>query len=304
MNPFEILGISENADENEIKKAFKTLAKKYHPDTNDGKTEEKFKEINEAYRILKENNWKRPVENNFNLFSNFSGINFDGFFNPFRGKQENISVVSESITLEEAYLGVNKIIKLNERSKCLTCDGRAVILSGDSCSVCNGSGRTSTKNGSLYFSVPCQPCKGFGKKIQNRCEECNGSGFIIKEKSFNLNIPKGTYEGDAFKLSKDLVVKIMFAPHKSLGVNGLDTISEEEIDMFDALMGGSKDVYTLRGTAKVVIPKCCQPNSVLRLKEHGLVKNKNVGDHYIKIKVNIPKLTEEQEKLLIQMKIK
>jgi molecular chaperone DnaJ len=304
MNPFEVLEISENSTETDIKKAFKTLAKKYHPDTNDGKTEDKFKEINEAYRILKENNWQKPIQQNeFNLFSQFSGFDFGNIFGGFKtNATQNVSVIVESISLEEAYNGVNKIIRVNEKTKCLICDGRSVILNNKSCQKCNGSGRMSSQNGALFFAVTCKFCKGFGKEILQNCSDCNGVGFKIKEKSFNLNIPKGTYEGEVFKLSKDLVVKIVFAQHKSLGVNGLDTISEEEVDMFDAVIGCSKEVYTLRGVTKVVIPKCCQPNSVLRLKEHGLVKNKTIGDHYIKVKVNIPKLTEEQEKLLLQIK--
>ena len=236
---YEVLGVSKDASEADIKKAFRTLAKKYHPDINKEKgAEEKFKEINEAYEVLSDPQKKQAYDqfgfagangqgfSGFEGFSNMGGFddlgdifsNFmggAGFGNfgfgsrsrarsgPLKGESRYLNM---SIEFLDAIHGSKKTIKLTVDKKCSSCNGTGAKSSSDivNCSKCNGSGRVSiqtrTPFGTMQRVGTCPDCNGTGKTIKNRCLSCNGSGYKSIDETIDINIPKGIQTGQQIRV--------------------------------------------------------------------------------------------------------
>lgn len=233
---FEILGVSKDASEEEIKKAYKKLAKKYHPDVSQEKdAEKKFKEIQEAYSVLgdesKRENYKK-FGHNFDGFQQYSGngysqhggfdfedifreagFNADDLFSQFFGggrrtKQKRRmrgEDITTTITIDfmEAVKGTEKTIKIKRKEQCKKCEG----IGGKNlktCDQCNGHGvvtRTQrTPFGLFQSTVTCNKCQGSGETISEICENCNGRGYEIKEREIKLQVPKGIDNGEYLKI--------------------------------------------------------------------------------------------------------
>jgi len=307
-DPFKILGLNPGASEEEIKKAYKKLALEHHPDRHpeDKNAEEKFKEISGAYEALKNNNWQQHQNSfDFNGFPGF-GFSFDDIFNqafgqnPFRNANR-VKKGRMSITLEEAYNGCTKKINVGETENCNSCKGLGYNLSDKNCSTCGGTGQRRVSQGAISMISSCNSCKGLGKQIGNRCKECNGKGKKESNEEITINIPPGILNGAKLKPSNNLQIQILYAPHKEYKTiqNSLNIISQKEIDLFTALLGGSISVNTLGGVKKVKIPASCQPETILRIKEAGMRLSERYGDHLLQVKVKLPtSLTEEQKGLL------
>ena len=235
---YEVLGVSKGASADEIKKAYRKLAKKYHPDVNKAKdAEEKFKEINEAYEVLSDDQ-KKQIYDNYGFdglegnmgqggFSNFSG-GFDDLgdiFSQFMGgmggfggfsrgssrqsgpiKGEN-KYVQMSIEFLEAVKGVTKTIKVSVDRKCPKCNGSGAKSASDikTCPRCNGSGKvTSAKRtpfGMMQSVVDCPDCHGTGKTITNKCPECGGAGYETKVETVEIKIPAGISTGQQVRVA-------------------------------------------------------------------------------------------------------
>lgn len=235
---YEVLGVSKGASADEIKKAYRKLAKKYHPDVNKAKdAEEKFKEINEAYEVLSDDQ-KKQIYDNYGFdglegnmgqggFSNFSG-GFDDLgdiFSQFMGgmggfggfsrgssrqsgpiKGEN-KYVQMSIEFLEAVKGATKTIKVSVDRKCPKCNGTGAKSASDikTCPRCNGSGKvTSVKRtpfGMMQSVVDCPDCHGSGKIITNKCPECGGAGYETKVETVEIKIPAGISTGQQVRVA-------------------------------------------------------------------------------------------------------
>ena len=234
---YEVLGISKGADEAAIKKAYRSLAKKYHPDMNPGdqEAEMKFKEVNEAYAILSDSQ-KRAQYDQFghaafeqggmgggfdggfggfdfgdlgDIFGNIFGGGFGGGNSgarrngPRRGDDIGATV---TITFEEAAFGVKKDVSYNRIQKCPDCVGSGATkgTSPETCSVCGGSGqrRVVQRMGGMQFqsTVTCDACRGTGKIIKNPCDNCRGTGFIKVVKKLGVSIPAGIDDGERIAL--------------------------------------------------------------------------------------------------------
>ena len=228
---YEVLGVSKQASDEEIKKAYKTLAKKYHPDVStEANAEEKFKEINEAYEVLKDPQ-KRAQYDQFGFqdpsrgfsrgggFSGFGGGDsiFDDIFNMFTGgrsssssqRQTRGSDIQERITItfEESCFGCEKDIKLTRYETCPHCSGLGAESKSDieTCSKCRGTGRVTVIQNSIFGRIQtetaCPQCNGRGKTIKKKCSQCNGDGRVRSTKTITIKIPSGIASGQGLRLN-------------------------------------------------------------------------------------------------------
>ncbi len=229
---YKILGVEKSASPDEIKKAFRQLARKYHPDVNPGnkEAEEKFKEMNEAFQVLGNDEKKKQYDQhgnsafnqddlrnyrnqNFNFDDLFGGGGFGDLFNMFSGRDEDSEDYEEGedlrfdmeISLEEAFSGIKKEIELDIQQVCKNCDGKgAESKNMKECSTCQGSGKVKTikrQGYTQYVSVsPCRECKGRGKIISKVCDICHGQGKVKERQKIDINIPKGISHGQYLKI--------------------------------------------------------------------------------------------------------
>lgn len=307
---YEVLGISKSASEAEIKRAYRKLAKQYHPDVNkDPGAEEKFKEIQEAYEILGDST-KRTQYDQFGHaafdqnggaggFGGFGGMDdiFSQFFGGGFGQSQrnanaprrgNDRFMSMRIDFMEAVFGTEKTVKLNVEEECHACHGSGAHSSKDihTCSRCHGSGRVNTQQrtpfGIFESQSTCPDCSGTGKTISKFCTECHGKGFTSKQVDVDIQIPAGIVTGQQLRVSGkgergvnsggygDLYVEIVVTPHKFFTREGNDIHILIPISVVDATLGTTIDVPTVSGDVSLNIPAGTQPNTKFRLRQKGV----------------------------------
>jgi molecular chaperone DnaJ len=333
---YEILGVSRDASQDDIKKKFRSLAVKFHPDklvnaTDEEKkeAEEKFKEISEAYDILSNPDKRKQYDNGG--IPNFDNI-WDEFGNPFENffgrrtqrvnKGSDIQINVE-ITLKEAYTGIEKKVEVIRTEKCSTCNGTGSKDGKDSkCLHCNGTGMiTETfQMGPGSFSMsqrPCNHCKGTGKVITNPCNSCKGSGVVQKKTIDTISIPRGLSNGMAFAIQG-----AGNAPHNGNGINGdlivrvyvkedvyftrpdeINLIHYDEVPFNECLLGFTKEYQTIDGsTVTVNAPELTPHGKAFIFKGKGMPHPQNpnmIGDYAVVINYKLPKsLTKEQKEKL------
>lgn len=345
---YEILGIKKGVAADDIKKAYRKLAVKYHPDKNPGnkEAEAKFKEITEAYDILKDDQKRAAYDRyghaafeggmggagnagfGFNA-GGFSDI-FEDLFSEFvgggggrrGGGQQQSNRGSDlrynmEITLEEAFQGKQKTIKVPTFASCEKCSGTGGKdgAKPETCATCNGSGKVRMQQGFFTIERTCTTCQGTGSAVKDACKNCGGQGRIRKEKVLSVNIPQGVDEGTRIRLAGegemglrggpagDLYIFVSIADHSFFHRDGENINCIVPIKMTTAVLGGSIEVPSIDGTrAKVTIPAGTQNGSQFRLRGKGMssMHNKNTrGDMYIQVNVEIPvKLTKKQREIL------
>ena len=324
---YETLGVNKNASQEEIKKAFKQLARKHHPDVNKDKgSEEKFKEANEAFQVLS-NPEKRQQYDQFGT-ADFNGQGFGqgfdfndifrnfGFEDLFRGfgfrekQEENFDVRHNvEISLEEAFSGFRKTIEIQQFSICSTCNGncaRPEFLK--ECKDCEGTGEyrkvQRTVFGQIVSVATCSKCSGTGKIITKNCDKCEGKGKVKKLKKLEIEIPRGVDNDQYFRVPTDsgnVYVIISVKKHEIFDRNEEDLFCKTTIDLATAILGGDVEVPTISGKVKLKIPSGTQSHTVFRLKNQGMcgLQTNKRGDQLTKIVVNIPdKLSKKQEELI------
>jgi molecular chaperone DnaJ len=331
-NYYKILGVEKNATQEEIKKAYRDLAKKHHPDINgDEKLEEEFKEINEAYQTLKNKekrktydlNLENPRSANGFRYSpfdfdmdNFTHINF--FSNQNKPKIISVDI---KLSIKEAIFGVDKkTISYNCDIVCDQCNGNG--CDGDesentqTCPYCVGTGFRAINP---YIRQLCNQCSGSGKTILNKCKKCNGSGIVRKERKIEIGIPPGVLNNNVIgvkgagnynkqKKSNDeirVVINIEEDKYMHSYQNNIRLLLPIKIN--EAVYGCEKIIPSPHGTLKVKINKKTSHGNVYRIKGKGMrnsVNSESFGDLEIFILIDIPELIDENIKEMIEENLK
>lgn len=338
---YEILGVQKGATEQEIKKAYKRLAMKHHPDRNQGnkESEAKFKEIKEAYEILTDADKRAAYDQyghaafeqggmgggGFNGGADFNDIFGDIFGDMFGGgrRQSRASRGADlqynlSLTLEEAVRGVEKEIRIPTLTECDTCHGSGAKegTSPVTCSTCSGSGYVQMRQGFFAVQQPCPTCHGRGKTIKDPCPKCHGQGRIEKTKTLSVKIPAGVDTGDRVRLSGegeagefgapagDLYVQVQVKPHAIFQREGNNLYCEVPINFAMAALGGEIEVPTLDGRVNLKVPAETQTDKLFRMRGKGVksVHGGAQGDLLCRVIVETPvKLNEKQKQLLREL---
>ncbi|GAB6182568.1 molecular chaperone DnaJ [Thermodesulfovibrio hydrogeniphilus] len=335
---YSILGVSRDASQEEIKKAFRRLAKKYHPDLNPGdkEAEEKFKEINEAYACLSD-----PVKRaNFDRYGTPEGPNggfgyqtynttftdifediFEDFFGAFGFKKDRPTRGADlrydiKITLEDAAFGVEKEIKYKRWEECKYCNGRG-LKPGTSpiiCPTCGGTGYIRYTQGFFSVSKSCNKCGGKGKIIKDPCPECEGLGKVKVEHSLIVKIPPGVDTGTKLKVTGegelgefggprgDLYIYIEVKEHELFKREGTNIHYKMPISFVKAVFGGEIEVPTLNGKEKITIPAGTPSGATFKLKGKGLprVGATHRGDQIVTVYIDVPKKLNERQRELLE----
>ena len=306
---YEVLGLSKGASEDEIKKAYRSLAKKYHPDINkEPGAEEKFKEINEAYDTLSDPDKKArydqygfddPTQGFGGGAGGFSG-GFGGFediFSQFfgggrtrssNGPRQGADIEKQmSITFEEAVSGGKKKIRLSVDEECIQCGGSGAASKNDikSCPKCGGRGRVVMRQQTIFgytnVETACPDCRGKGKIITKKCPDCNGAGRVRRTKDVEVTIPAGMQTGMTLRMegyggaginggpNGDLYISFICGEHKQFKRDGQDIILTIPLSYYQAVLGDTIEVPTIDGNVSLKIPAGTQPGTKLRLKGRG-----------------------------------
>lgn len=333
---YEVLGVSRNASDDELKRAYRRCAMKYHPDRNPGDkaAEAAFKECKEAYDVLSDGSKRRLYDQHGHAafehgmgggnagpgFADMGDIFGDIFGNIFGGgraqgprRGADVGYVIE-LDLEEAVAGIDKQIHIPTLVICEPCkgsgseDGRI-----DTCSACHGRGQVRMQRGPFMMQTPCPHCGGAGKTIVTPCKHCNGNGRVEQDKTLQVRIPAGVDNGDRIRLAGegeagpagappgDLYVEIRVRPHAIFERDGDDLHCEVPIRISQAALGDVVRVPTLGGEVELRIPAETQSGRVFRLRDKGVksVRSRHPGDLYCKVVVETPvNLTAEQRELL------
>lgn len=338
---YEVLGVSKNADEKEIKKAYRREAMKHHPDRNpdDPQAEGKFKEASEAYEVLADER-KRSAYDQYGHAGvdqtmggggseNFSDIFGDVFGDIFgggggrggRGGPQRGSDLRYTldISLESAVKGTTVEIRVPSLSSCDTCDGSGAKegTSATTCGTCGGAGQVRMQQGFFQVQQACPACRGRGKTITDPCPSCRGQGRVEKTKTLSVKVPPGVDTGDRIRLSGegeagpeggpagDLFVQMSVKQHPIFERDGKNLYCEVPITFIDAALGGDLDVPTLDGRVKLKIPAETQTGKLFRLRSKGVkpVRGGGVGDLLCRVVVETPvKLNKEQKTLLEELR--
>lgn len=307
---YEVLGVNRDASEEEIKKSFKKLAMKFHPDRNpdNPKAEESFKEAKEAYEILSDDQKRAAydqyghagVDQSMGGGAGFGGFNSGNFSDAFgdifgdifgggRNQRSNVYRGADlrynlEISLEDAAKGTETKIRIPVQTTCETCHGSGARpgTSPVTCTTCNGHGQVRMQQGFFSVQQTCPKCHGTGKMVKDPCPTCHGGGRVKQNKTLNVKIPAGVDEGDRIRLSGegeagvnggptgDLYVVVHLREHPIFQRDGANLHCEMPISFSTAALGGEIEVPTLDGAAKMKIPAETQTGSVFRLRGKGI----------------------------------
>jgi molecular chaperone DnaJ len=336
---YELLGVQRGATADELKRAYRKLAMQYHPDRNpgDASAEVKFKEISEAYEVLKDDQ-KRAAYDRFGHaafengggraaggqgdFGGFADI-FDEMFGDFMGGRRGQSQsrgndlrYNLEISLDEAYSGASRQIRVPTTAPCETCKGSGSDAGSKpiNCTTCGGHGKVRAQQGFFTIERTCPSCHGAGRIIENPCRACGGQGRVRREKTLSVNIPAGVEDGTRIRLAGegeagirgsapgDLYIFLTVAPHRIFERDGANLKCHVPISMVTAALGGQIEVPAIDGTrAKVTIPPGTQTGHQFRLRAKGMsvLRSLQRGDMYIEAMVETPvNLTRRQQELL------
>ena len=337
---YEVLGVAQNADEKEIKKAYRRIAMKFHPDRNsdDPKADDKFKEATEAYEVLT-NAEKRAAYDRFGHAGvdgsagagGFSGGGFSDIFGdvfgdifggggggrsragPQRGSDLRYTL---DISLEDAVFGKTVEIKVPTLQSCNVCDGSGAKpgTSVKTCSTCGGAGQVRMQQGFFQVQQTCPSCRGQGKVVSDPCTSCRGQGRVERSKILSVKVPPGVDTGDRIRLSGegeagpsggpnvDLFVEMSVRKHAIFERDGKDLHCDAPITFSDAALGGELEVPTLEGRVKLKIPEGTQTGKLFRLRGKGVkpVRGGSVGDLLCRVVVETPVQLTKQQRELLQ----
>lgn len=330
---YGILGVKNNATQAEIKKAYKKLAVKHHPDK--GGDEELFKNISNAYSVLsdesKRSQYDSKTRGGFegfgksyseDIFEHFRQQHgFGGFDSSFgQGiKKGNSLRVDINLTLEEINLGIHKKVEFKREIDCKNCNGNGSKNGNSfkSCGTCGGSGRVRMQHGGFIVENYCHVCNSHGKVILEECDYCAGSGLERVITTLEIDIPKGVYDGwntiiagkgnyppgDGRKEPGELYIFVNQIKHEHFFREGDNLIHNLKLNIVQALLGSKVEIPTIEGSKITFdIGECSQNGKTFRLKNKGLPsfnKNDFIGDMMVVVEIVLPNSINEKEKELL-----
>ncbi len=335
---YELLSVDRGADADEIRKAFRRLAMKYHPDRNQDNEEEarnKFTEMKEAYEVLSDPE-KRQAYDRFgkeglrgftgaggggggggpaggasinDIFGDIFGGGFSGGFGERSSQREaeEVLLYRMELTLEEAGAGIDKTLSVPKTVNCGNCKGSGARAgtSAQRCPQCEGSGNVRAQRGFFSVQTTCGKCRGRGKYIASPCGACRGEGKVREQTKVEVAIPAGIDDGQRIQINSQLIVEIQLKPHLVFTRKEDDLHTEVCVSMVQAILGDSVEVPTLDGRVGLKIPPGTQPNKIMRVRGKGVVNVHNQRDRgnlYCHIVVEIPvKLSKEEISLVHQL---
>ncbi|MGJ0492162.1 molecular chaperone DnaJ [Methylobacter sp.] len=338
---YKLLGVERNASDAEIKKSYRRLAMKYHPDRNkddQAEAETKFKQIKEAYEVLSDPK-KRSAYDQFGHAGvdqsmggrggfgaeSFSDIFGDVFGDIFGGGRARGSVqrgadlrYNLELTLEEAVAGTEAKIRVPVLVVCGECNGSGAKKGSNPviCSTCHGHGQVRMQQGFFSVQQTCPTCRGTGKQIKDPCGKCYGQGRVQETKTLSVKVPAGVDTGDRIRLAGegeagerggpagDLYVQIQVKDHEIFTRDGANLYCEVPISFATACLGGEIEVPTLDGKVMLKIPAETQTGKLFRLRGKGVkpVRGGAVGDLLCRVQIETPvHLTKEQKELIQQL---
>ncbi|MBM3510207.1 MAG: molecular chaperone DnaJ [Alphaproteobacteria bacterium] len=339
---YEVLGVERKASLDDIKRSFRKLAMKYHPDKNPGDTaaEHQFKEINEAYDVLKDEEKRAAYDQlghaafeqggagrgGFDFSHGFADV-FDDLFGEFMGGGGGRRRSTQTrgadlrynleITLNEAYAGKKAQIRVPTSIACEACHGAGTAGGAKPtvCRTCAGMGKVRAQQGFFTIERTCPTCHGHGHVITDPCRVCSGAGRVHKEKTLSVNIPAGVEDGSRVRVAGegeagvrggapgDLYIFLALAPHRIFQREGANIFCHVPLPMTTAALGGTIEVPTIDGSrAKVAIPAGCQSGRQFRLRGKGMpvLRSQGHGDMYIQIAVETPVNLTKHQRELLE----
>jgi molecular chaperone DnaJ len=336
---YKALGVAKDASQDEIKKAYRKLARKYHPDLNPGnkQAEEKFKEISEANDVLSDEK-KRAEYDSGGAFDfggqgheGFSGFDFskgaggadfsDLFGDLFGGRYsrepEHLRgedlLMRLDLSLEDAFAGTTMSIPLSHNVSCSSCNGTGAEAF-ESCSRCKGTGRIQEGKGYIRMAQVCRDCGGRGKKVKAVCKNCGGRGTIGHSDTIKVKIPAGADDGSIIRLkgkgnagkggpAGDLLIEIGLRAHTIFRKDGKDISVQLPVTFGEAALGAKIEVPTLDGISMMTLPAGVQGGRRFKLSGKGYIDSKTGrrGDQYVDIRIAVPKDIDNKTKEAINV---
>lgn len=326
---YEVLGLEKSASPDEIRRAYKKEALKNHPDRNPGnaEAESRFKEVNEAYQVLSDNE-KKDIYDRFGHEglqggAGFSGVGdvfshmqdlfsemFSGGFSGFGGqgvRRGSDLQVQQRLTLEEAAFGCKREITLQTPARCDDCSGSGAAAGSkpETCGQCRGSGQISNARGFVMFTAPCPKCQGRGQVIRTPCRTCSGEGVVAKPRTVVVGFPAGIDAGQRLRIQAqgmpspnggpagDLYVEIDIEEDSRFERDGVDVVTRASVGFVDAALGTTLRVPALRaedaegGMHAVTLPPGTQPGAMFTLKGQGIPRLDGRGRGSLVVSVQV-----------------
>lgn len=346
---YSILGVDRSASDDELKSAYRKLAKKYHPDLNKDNPQaaEKFKEINEAYEVLGD----KQKRSNYDQFGSADGANFSDFFGggqgggfsggfggfgdifgdifsafgggersarqTARGEDINLSL---NISLKESAFGTSKDIRVTKLESCPHCQGTGAKngTAFETCPDCRGAGRVRFQQNTIFGTTIregiCNTCHGTGKRVKEKCSECNGKGYNRVTKTVTVKVPAGINQDQVLRMrgegnaptskgvNGDLNIKINVDKDKLLTREGNDILLTIYVPFTTLLLGGKIEIPTLDGKYMLDIKELTQSGTVMRLKGKGtkILQRESRGDMLVTLKSEVPNKLDKKAKAKLQ----
>ncbi len=337
---YEVLGVSRDASPEELNKAFRQQALKFHPDRNkDADASERFKEVNAAYQVLSDPERRSAYDRfghagvsgnsagrGFSDFQNFGGFGdiFDAFFGgssrsgPSRGADLELEV---SVSFIESAFGAEKEFEIDRHETCSRCDGKRAEPGTESvtCTTCNGSGEVRRVQrmvfGQFQQVAQCSTCSGTGETVESPCQTCSGRGTERRTRRIAVDIPAGIDDGSRIVMrgqgekgamngpTGDLYVYVRVEPHELFERHGNDVLAEVSVNVAQAALGTVLSVPTLDGEHELKVPAGTQTGKIFRIRDAGFPhvgRSSRRGDQLVALKVSTPTRLSERQRELLE----